>query len=150
MMPAASISPASFADRSAPIAPQRGTSTLDARSPFAARVGAQMQPDTPKDQARQAVNKLIASAFIVPALQSLRDSSLAAEGPFSPNMAQRRFGPMLDQKIADEIVQGANFNLTDSIIRQYEQLAAGQNAQMPQAAQGKHATAVMSQVDVKG
>jgi len=101
-------------------APTRGDHTsvrASDRSPFAARLSAMQAKQAEADPARQAANKLIASAFIIPALQSLRENALAAEnGPFAPNLVEKRFGPILDQHIADEIVNASNFDLTDTIV----------------------------------
>jgi Rod binding domain-containing protein len=101
------------------------------RSPFAARLAAMQSQHAETSPAREAVNKLVASAFIIPALESLRENSLAAEeGPFAPNVAQKRFGPILDQHIADEIVSATDFRLTDTILERYSKMPGGQHQQM--------------------
>ena len=46
-----------------------------------------------------------------------RESSMAA-GPFAPGDAERRFGPMLDQQLADRITRTARFPLIDRIEQQ--------------------------------
>ena len=67
---------------------------------------------------REAAENLVSSAFITPVLAALRSSNQAAE-PFAPGTAERRFGPLLDQHIADSIVKGGNFGLVDSIVERF-------------------------------
>lgn len=118
-------------DQSAPrVAKERNESATD-RSPFAARLAAMQSKEAQTNPAREAANKLIASAFIIPTLQSLRENSLAPEeGPFSPNIAQKRFGPILDQHIADNVVTGSNFKLVDTIVDQFSRSSGGMNKQV--------------------
>ncbi|NNF43296.1 MAG: hypothetical protein HKN62_09645 [Phycisphaerales bacterium] len=66
------------------------------------------------DEGRKAAESLVASTFVVPVLAMLRETSQAAE-PFAPGAAERRFGPLLDQQLADRIVSGANFGLVDRV-----------------------------------
>jgi hypothetical protein len=66
-------------------------------------------------EAREAAAQLVSTAFIVPVLESLRESPFPA-GPFAPNFTERRFAPLLDEKIADRVVTSANFRLVDSIV----------------------------------
>ena len=79
-----------------------------------------------KAEARQAANQLVASAFIIPMLSKLRETSLA-EGPFAPGAAEKRFGPLLDEKFADRIVEASNFNIVEAIAERYASVAAGQS-----------------------
>lgn len=71
-----------------------------------------------KAEAREAANQLVASTFIIPILGKLRDSSMA-EGPFAPGAAEKRFGPMLDQHMADRIIEASNFDIVDAIAERY-------------------------------
>ena len=66
--------------------------------------------------ARTAATQFVATAFVMPVLEMLRESPFAAE-PFAPNAAQKRFGPMLDWQIADRVTGAANFPLVDSIVQ---------------------------------
>ena len=69
------------------------------------------------DDAKQAddvARKLVSIAFIEPVLAQLRETSQAA-GPFAPGDAERRFGPLFDQHVADRITSSANFPLVDSL-----------------------------------
>jgi Rod binding domain-containing protein len=67
-------------------------------------------------EAREVAEKLVAEVFIEPVLTSLREHSRAA-GPFAAGDAERRFGPMLDQHIADRVTRSARLPLVDEIAR---------------------------------
>lgn len=71
-----------------------------------------------KAEARQAAGQLVASVFVIPLLSKLRETSWG-EGPFAPNIAEKRFGPLLDQQIADRIVEASNFEIVDAIAERY-------------------------------
>ena len=66
------------------------------------------------EQAREAAQQMVASAFIMPGLAELRESPFLT-GPFAPGAAERRFGPLLDQHVADGITASHRFPLTDQI-----------------------------------
>lgn len=69
-------------------------------------------------RARQAAEQFVADAFVVPALQTLRDGPFAVEdGPFATTTTERRFGPMFDSIIADRIVGRTNWPLIDTVAR---------------------------------
>lgn len=78
-----------------------------------------------REEAREAAGQLVASAFIIPFLASVRENSFG-EGPFAPNIVERRFGPVMDQHVADQIMRGTNFDLVDTIVDRYPQLRADQ------------------------
>ena len=65
---------------------------------------------------RTAATALVASSFIVPILQSLREDPILEGGPFAPGAAERRFGPLLDEKIADRLTAGAALPLVDTVV----------------------------------
>ncbi len=69
-----------------------------------------------QSDARVAASQLVASAFIEPALASLREGAFA-EPPFAAGFVERRFAPLLDLQIADRITASANFPLVDLIVR---------------------------------
>ena len=70
-----------------------------------------------QDDLRVAAEQLVATTFIEPVLALARESN-AAEGPFAPGPAERRFGMLIDQYLADDIVRSANFPLVGQIERQ--------------------------------
>lgn len=71
------------------------------------------------ETAREAATAFVSSAFIMPVLAALREGS-AAEGPFAPGTAERRFGPMLDQQLADRITGAARFPLVEALMQQLQ------------------------------
>jgi hypothetical protein len=70
--------------------------------------------------ASETAAQLVSIALVQPILAQLRESSLA-EGPFAPGDAERRFGPMLDQELAERITRGTHFPLTDAVARRLDQ-----------------------------
>jgi hypothetical protein len=71
-----------------------------------------------EDEVRRAAEALVSAAFIEPALATARSGSMAA-GPFAPGDAERRFGPLLDQAIAERVVRGAGLPLVDRIAQHF-------------------------------
>jgi hypothetical protein len=69
-------------------------------------------------EAREAAGQLVASTFLMPILSKLRETSQAA-GPFAPSTAEKRFGPLLDQHLADRIIKASNFDIVDVIADRY-------------------------------
>lgn len=69
---------------------------------------------SPKEQARDAAEQFVASVFVQPVLQQLRESSEAAP-PFEPSQGERMFQSMLDQTIARNIVRSTNWPLVERI-----------------------------------
>ncbi|MEM6334029.1 MAG: rod-binding protein [Planctomycetota bacterium] len=65
----------------------------------------------------EASQQLVASAFIAPLLQQVRDS--AREGNmFYGGSTEDLFGHQLDQQLADRIVQSSRFPIVDAVYRQ--------------------------------
>lgn len=86
--------------------------------------------------AREAAGQFVADAFVVPALQTLRDGPFAVEdGPFATTTTERRFGPMFDSLIADRIVKDTKWPLIDTVARQL--LNKGRDAALPAASRGE-------------
>lgn len=88
-----------------------------AASVAATRPGAGSR-DAEVREVRRAMEQLVASALVEPALSTARSGSLAA-GPFAPGDTERRFGPLLDQAIAEHVVRGANFPLVDRLTEHF-------------------------------
>ena len=89
--------------------------TLDAR--WAERLKAQREVREDPERFRKAqegAEQLVASTFIVPILQQLRETNNAA-APFGPGMYEKRMGPMLDAQIADRIVKAQNLPIVDAV-----------------------------------
>lgn len=74
------------------------------------------------DELKTAAAQLVSSAFVLPILASLHDSPLRpAQGPFAAGAAEKRFSPLLQQRLADNVVQAANFKLVDIIVNQFSE-----------------------------
>ncbi|MHC5003465.1 MAG: hypothetical protein ACYTJ0_10110 [Planctomycetota bacterium] len=89
-----------------------------APEPFAAtlrRATAEAAAAAP-DELRDAASQLVASAFVLPVLQSVREGPFN-DGPLAPGAAERRFAPLLDQHLADRVTRGASFRLVDVIVQ---------------------------------
>ncbi len=65
--------------------------------------------------AREAATQLVASALLVPVLDTMYERPLA-QPPFAPTAAEKRFAPLLSQHLADRIIGAANFPLVDAIL----------------------------------
>lgn len=71
-----------------------------------------------REAVREAATKLVSSALVMPVLQSLRDSPFN-DGPFAPGATERRFGPLLDQHLADRVTGAGRFPLVDAIVDRF-------------------------------
>jgi Rod binding domain-containing protein len=94
-------------------APQR---PLPGAPAFAATLDSARRTRGDEGAARTAAEQLVATAFIAPILARMR-ASVFAEAPFAPSAAERRFGPLLDQHLADRIVHASRFPLVDEVAR---------------------------------
>ena len=65
-------------------------------------------------KAGEAAAQLVASTFIIPLLAAMRESPFQTER-FGPTMTERRMGPVLDQQVADRIVQRSNFPIVSAV-----------------------------------
>lgn len=69
------------------------------------------------DSVRKAATEFVSTAFIRPVLSQLRESPLRPSGgPFAENSAEKRFGPLLDERIADNVTKAARFPLIQTIV----------------------------------
>jgi Rod binding domain-containing protein len=85
---------------------------------------------------RREAARLVSSALVLPALESMRQSPLAG-GPMAPGFAERRFMPLLDQHMADRITRSRGFGLVDSIV---QRLAGSVGSMAARGAAGKEAS----------
>jgi hypothetical protein len=69
------------------------------------------------DAVRKAATEFVSTAFIRPVLSQLRESPLRpSTGPFAANAAEKRFGPLLDERISDSVTKAAKFPLIETIV----------------------------------
>lgn len=66
------------------------------------------------ERAQKGAEQLVAATFIVPILQQLRESNMAAE-PFGPGSYEKQMGPMIDAQIADRIVSAQNLPMVAAL-----------------------------------
>ncbi len=79
---------------------------------------------------RDAARKLVSSSLVLPILASIREGGEFMQEPFKPGVVERRFGPLLDQAIADEITTSSRFTLVDSIVEQFTREAAAPGVEL--------------------
>jgi hypothetical protein len=68
----------------------------------------------PRAAARRSAEQMVASLFVQPLLDMALESN--AEGPFAPGQGEKTFGPLLNQRLADEIVRKARLPLVDAVV----------------------------------
>lgn len=66
-------------------------------------------------EARENAEKLVSEAFVKPLLEMASERTFAAEGPFAPGDVEKRFTPLLNERIADAVVQRAQWDIVDVI-----------------------------------
>lgn len=71
-------------------------------------------------EAREAAEGLVATSFIKPILSQLRESNNAPP-PFGPTSAEKQFGSLLDNELADEIARASQFPIVDRLVKQFTQ-----------------------------
>ena len=74
----------------------------------------------------QAAEKLVSSALLMPIIEQLHSEHGFRSEMFKAGDAERHFQPMMDYYLADQIVSGANFDLTESVVRQLQPQAYGE------------------------
>lgn len=70
------------------------------------------------DKIREAAEQLVSATFIMPVLNQVRESSMAAP-PFAPTPGEKQFGSLLDQRIADEIVRSSRLPIVERLTRDF-------------------------------
>lgn len=69
-----------------------------------------------REQVREAAAQLVASAFVLPMLQQIRDDPLGSD-LFKGGVAEDLFGQQLDTHLADDMAKGMNTPLVDAVER---------------------------------
>ena len=72
--------------------------------------------EDPRGAARTAAEQMVASLFVQPMLDMALESRMQAGGPFAPGEAEKSFGPLLNQRLADQIVRAADLPLVDVLV----------------------------------
>ena len=68
----------------------------------------------------QAAEKLVSSALLMPIIKQLHSEHSFQSEMFKAGDAERHFQPMMDYYLADQIVSGANFDLTESVVQRLQ------------------------------
>ena len=76
--------------------------------------------ESKRAEAQAAAEGLVATSFIKPILTQVRESNNAPP-PFGPTQAEKQFGSLLDNELADEIVHAAQFPLVDKLVEKFTQ-----------------------------
>jgi len=71
-------------------------------------------PEKRAQQAEQAAQQLVATAFIRPMLEELGRATFASD-QFKPGAGEKRMRPLLDAEIADRIAAAPSFPLVDAV-----------------------------------
>ena len=88
-----------------------------------------MSPTKAEKQARDGAAGLVSEALILPVLKQVRQSSLNKDGPFSPGIGEKAFGPEFDMQLADRIAQSPNLGVKKALVQRL--IKRGQPAVVP-------------------
>lgn len=116
---AASAQHASFAKRLGEATDAIGASTAEARK------AGETDRET---QIRESAEKLVASTFVLPLLQQMRESPFETE-MFAPGQGEKLFRQRLDTVLADRIAGSPGFPLVDTLVDRMKDLAGVRTAQ---------------------
>lgn len=96
--------------------PTVGTPRADGKD-FAAMIESSQAPA--KDEAREAADQLVATAFILPLLEQARNDPFKSD-MFHGGRGEDIFGQQLDVIFADGITKSAHFGISDALVRQFQ------------------------------
>jgi hypothetical protein len=68
-----------------------------------------------RKEAEAAATGLVSQALILPILKQIRRSTLDTEGPFSPGIGEKTFGPEFDMQMADRIAQSPKLGIKKAL-----------------------------------
>jgi hypothetical protein len=89
------------------------TNAVSQHAPIGARRPADVERLV-RNKVARASRQLVADALVTPILAQFRDS-LQQEGVFGVTDAEKRLGPMIDQRVADSIVSRARLPIVDRV-----------------------------------
>ena len=76
---------------------------------------AKLDPTERRQKATEAATQLVSTAFILPILEDMQEGFFRAE-MFAANTVEKRFAPLLNQRIADSIAIASNFPLVEALV----------------------------------
>lgn len=65
-----------------------------------------------RKEAEQGAAGLVSAALILPILKQVRRSTFNKDGPFSPGIGEKAFGPQFDMQLADRIAHSPRMDVT--------------------------------------
>jgi hypothetical protein len=71
---------------------------------------------------------VVSNALILPVLKQIRRSGWSQEGPFSPGIGEKTFGPEFDMQIADRIARSPRLSVTQSLTQKLMKRSSGGKA----------------------
>jgi len=74
-----------------------------------------VDPAERRQKATEAATQLVSTAFILPILENMQEGFFRAE-MFAANTVEKRFAPLLNQRIADSIAIASNFPLVEALV----------------------------------
>ena len=97
-----------------------------AEAPFA---DALEQAKHREDETREAADQLVATAFVLPLLQQVRDDPFKSD-LFHGGQGEEIFGQQLDVLMAERITKSAGFGLSDALVRQFNPATASREVDL--------------------
>ncbi len=74
-----------------------------------------VDPAERRQKATEAATQLVSTAFILPVLEDMQEGIFRSD-MFAANTAEKRFAPLLNQRIADSIATASNFPLVEALV----------------------------------
>ncbi len=74
-------------------------------------------PTEAEKKAHDAAAGLVAEALILPVLTQVRQSSFNSDGPFSPGIGEKSFGPQFDMQLADRLAHSPQMGVTNALAK---------------------------------
>ena len=128
----------------------RAAAVLERSTPLPAESGFARELDQAaarRGRAREAADQLLASAFVLPVLQQVRDSPFKSE-LFHGGRAEEVFGQQLDVILAERITQAADLGVADALTQRLAPSPPESGG--PSADNDPQAQHPLSQVDLLG
>jgi hypothetical protein len=79
-------------------------------------------------EAEDAAAGVVSNALILPVLKQIRRSAWGQDGPFSPGIGEKTFGPEFDMQIADRIARSPRLGVTQSLTQKLMKRSSGGKA----------------------
>jgi len=76
---------------------------------------AKVDPAERRQKAIEAATQLVSTAFILPVLEEMQEGVFRGD-MFEAGLVEKRFAPLLNQRIADRIATASNFPLVDALV----------------------------------